>query len=102
MCSGISNLACVVQKEEKEEEEKEREKMQNYYVVQIIQHILAICFFRTTALFIKDHTVFLLESSLLGQTNLPNRAITQPCRAIEPPPAEASSFTVQYSTVRLC
>ena len=31
---------------------------QNYWVVEMRLHLLAICFFRTSALFIKDHPVF--------------------------------------------
>ena len=44
--------------------------MQYHWVVQIRQHILAICLLRTTALFTKDHSVFFfLESGLIKQQN---------------------------------
>ena len=64
--------------------------MQNHWVVQIIRHILAICLLRTTATFIRDHHVFLLESGIIGRQNETCGTIGTPCCAQEPLSAEAS------------
>ena len=65
--------------------------VQNHWVVQIRQQILAICLLRTTALFIKVHYIFfLLESSLIRQQNETCGTIRPPCCAKEPPTDEAS------------
>ena len=41
--------------------------MQNHWVVQIRQHILAICLLKTAASFIRTTLYFVLESGLIGQ-----------------------------------
>ena len=64
--------------------------MQHYWVVQIRRQIFTIRLLRTTALFIKAYPVFLLESGPIGRHNETCGAIGPPCRAKEPPTAEAS------------
>ena len=66
------------------ETKKYLNSMQTYWVVQIILHILAISLFRNTALFIKDHHVFLLEIGLIEKQNETCGAIRPPCGAKEP------------------
>ena len=51
------------------ETNKHLNTMQNHCVVQIRLHILAISLLRTTASFIKEQPVFLLESGPIGRQN---------------------------------
>ena len=69
---------------------KKSNTMQNYWVLQNRQYILAVRLRMATALLIKDHLVFLSESSPIGQQNETCGAIGPHCGAKEPPTAEAS------------
>ena len=57
--------------------------MQHYWVVQIRQQIFTICLLMTPL-------YFLLKSGPFGRQNETCGAIGPPCRAKEPPTAEAS------------
>ena len=57
-CSGILSVFTTKQ--------KQLNTMQDHWVVQIMLQILAIGLLRTTALLIKDHPLFLLESGIIG------------------------------------
>ena len=54
----------------------------------------------TPASCMKDHPVCCVWKRFTGWHILPNCAVRPPCHAREPPPAEASSCTVQYIVVQ--